>query len=95
MEKGCCGSLPHHSRKAEKDGQMDKTEIVKLIGAPKKEGSNVVSFRCNARYQNQIQALQKELAPLFGVEADDLPVSTVVKFALESLYVDYFPAKTE
>lgn len=95
MEKG--NAAPYHiqSRKAEKDGNMDKMAIVKSIGAPKKEGSNVVSFRCNARYQQQIQALQKEIAPLFGVEADDLPISTVVKFALENLYTEFFPEKTE
>lgn len=58
-------------------------EIALKVGSVKKEGSNVVSFRCNAKYQSTIAGLQVAVAPFFNCEADDIPVSTVVKFALE------------
>lgn len=54
------------------------------VGAIKREGSNVISFRCNADYQKLILELREEIAPMFGLEVDDFPISAVVKFALFS-----------
>lgn len=60
-----------------------------VLGSSRKTGSNVISFRCNRHYTVELLVLREFFASQFGLDdPDELPVSAVIKAAIEWTYAD-------
>lgn len=63
-----------------------------IYGSRRKKGSPVISFRCPARYQVVIDKAKTELAKKFPEhfpDAESVPDSFVMKYALELMLYDF------